>query len=163
MVYLMCGHSTANNSEGRHAHIALVDPHASLATTPCGRILSCCCCWVHTDCPPGTYGSDCLPCTPGSWCPGGKQAPITACGPNRFSAAAAKSAGDCYCVPGAIRAGIGWREPVLWCDPHPAFPPMVCVCASLLWEFVRSAVPATHPAVQVADFGRVTSIRTRCA
>lgn len=73
-----------------------------------------CCCWVHTDCPPGTYGSDCLPCTPGSWCPGGKQAPITACGPNRFSAAAAKSAGDCYCVPGAIRAGIGWRA-ALWC------------------------------------------------
>lgn len=103
MLYLMCGHSTANTSEqDRHAHMARVDP-------PCGRILCCCCCWVniHTDCPPGAYGSDCLPCTPGSWCPGGKQAPITACGPNRFSAAAAKSAGDCYCVPGAIRAGIG--------------------------------------------------------
>lgn len=68
----------------------------------CCHVLPCVC----TVCPAGTYGADCSTCTAGSWCPGGKQAAINACGPNRFSLVGAKSPSDCFCVPGVLSAGL---------------------------------------------------------
>lgn len=64
------------------------------------------CCHASAVCPAGTYGEKCTACTAGSWCPGGKQAPINACGPNRFSLVGAKSPSDCFCVPGVLSVGL---------------------------------------------------------
>lgn len=51
-------------------------------------------------CPSGTYSVSCQACTPGSYCPGGKDAPIKACGANKFSGKSAGSEGECFCVQG---------------------------------------------------------------
>lgn len=69
-----------------------------------------CLCALFAVCAPGTYGPNCGPCEPGSWCPGGsatpgKEAPIYACAANRYSSAGAKSVADCFCVPGGWFVG----------------------------------------------------------
>lgn len=58
-------------------------------------------------CPPGTYGADCAECLAGSYCVGGKDAPIQACEANRYSNSGAKAVGECFCVAG------GWMSYVL--------------------------------------------------
>lgn len=74
-------------------------------------------CW----CRPGFYGTECLACAPGSFCEGGKDAPIESCGPHRYSIGQAKSSSECFCVAGKQGGGLGpsprpraWRG-VMYC------------------------------------------------
>lgn len=59
-------------------------------------------------CPLGTYGADCAVCLAGSYCVGGKEAPIQACVANRYSNPRAKVAGECFCAAGE---GVSWSSP----------------------------------------------------
>jgi hypothetical protein len=58
------------------------------------------CLLLFAVCAPGRYGDTCAVCVPGSYCPGGQDAPIVSCGSNRSSAARAPSQASCYCAPG---------------------------------------------------------------
>jgi hypothetical protein len=58
------------------------------------------CLLLFAVCAPGRYGDTCAECVPGSYCPGGQDAPIVSCGSNRSSTAGAPSQASCYCAPG---------------------------------------------------------------
>jgi hypothetical protein len=60
-------------------------------------------CW----CRPGYYGAECLACPAGSFCKGGKDAPLESCGQHRYSYEQAKSFSECFCAAG--RPCLPWQ------------------------------------------------------